>query len=90
MRTEITPGQTSDGVRVLDYRHDDASPSGAWQLTVDGRAGESYSVSLRTTLSLVAEGATIAAKDGSVTTLAVRIPEGSGRLVHTVRLWADR
>jgi glycogen debranching enzyme len=85
--TTLVPGQTSAGVRVLEFARD-STPASAWRLTVEGEPDRTYTVRMRTPLILHAEGARIADRDGPLTTLDIPMPAGSGRVVHTVHLSA--
>jgi glycogen debranching enzyme len=85
----LEPGQTSGGLRVVDFVWDD----GAWELTVEGDGGRSYEVELRGTAVVpeAAEGARVATspRDGDLQTLTVTFPDGPVRAAGVVRLAPD-
>ncbi len=79
--THLVPGQTSTGLRVLDFR----AAGGGYTLTLEGERGRTYE------LGLVGEpvhptGATVAARSDDRTTLAVPFPAGTGRTTVVVTL----
>ncbi|KPK08562.1 MAG: hypothetical protein AMS20_01875 [Gemmatimonas sp. SG8_28] len=86
--TTLVPGQTSAGLRILEFARD-GTLNGAWRLTVEGETDRTYTVRLRTPLVLHVEGARIAGRDSSFTTLGIAMPTGNGRVVHTVHLSSE-
>jgi len=86
----LEPGQTSQGLRVLDFRLDGAPTDGRWALVVEGERGHPYQVRLYGEPVRSAEGAEILSRDGPVTTIGLDLPAGSGRATTTIRLRADR
>ncbi|MGD2068663.1 MAG: hypothetical protein PVI57_08335, partial [Gemmatimonadota bacterium] len=82
----LEPGQTSDGLRVVDF----VAADGGWELTVEGTAGRSYRLDMYGVPVRPAgsSGATVVARDdaAAVTTLELAFPSGSGRAARVVRL----
>jgi len=79
--TRLVPGQTSTGLRVLDFR----AEGRGYTLTLEGERGRTYAVNLIGE-SVRTAGATVAAHTGDRTTLAVPFPAGTGRTTLVVRL----
>jgi hypothetical protein len=77
----LVPGQTSDGLRVLDFR---ATRDG-WTLLIEGDAGTSYDVSFVGSAVRAAD-ATIVRPGGQHTMIRVAFPAGAGRLQRTISL----
>jgi hypothetical protein len=86
----LEPGQTSDGLRVLAFRRDGPAERGRWILVVEGVRGRSYRLRLHGEPLRSAEGADLLARDGSVTTIGLDLPAGTGRTTTTIQLRADR
>jgi hypothetical protein len=80
-RVTLTPGQTSSGLRVLDF----AALRSGWTLVVEGMAGR-YEVALVGERLAQVEGAEVVRREGDVTTIAVAFPAGAGRQTRTVKL----
>ena len=78
----LVPGQTSHGLRVLDFR---ATGSG-WTLEVEGSAGRSYDVDLVGASVVRSEGATIVRHDGERSVVRVTFASGAGRATRTITL----
>jgi glycogen debranching enzyme len=78
----LTPGQTSDGLRILDL----VWRGGGWDLTVDGVRGRTYHLLLRGTLPSRASGATLEPRADFATGLTVTFPAGAGRETRRIRL----
>ena len=88
--TSLEPGQVSGGLRILDFRRDGPAERARWILVVEGERGRAYRVRLHGEPLRSAEGAELLARDGSVTTIALELPAGTGRTALTVHLRADR
>jgi len=84
----LEPGQTSRGIRILDFRTPDDARAG-WMLTVEGERGQTYDVRL-IGVPVTAEGAQVTSTAGTATTLSVTIPGDGGRAVHRISLRARR
>ncbi len=78
----LVPGQTSHGLRVLDFR----ATRGGWTLVVEGSAERSYTVTLVGTPVARADGARILRHERERTVLQVVFPAGTGRVTQTVRV----
>lgn len=78
----LTPGQTSSGVRVLDFG---ASGAG-WTLTAEGNAGRRYELALVGEPVGRVEGAEVVGRTTEGTTIAVTFPAGTGRRTRTITL----
>jgi glycogen debranching enzyme len=81
----LAPGQPSAGLRILEFARD-GTRDDAWHLTVEGEADRTYTVRVRTPLTLQVESARVTERAGSFTTLDIPMPAGSGRVVHIVHL----
>ena len=79
---DLVPGQTSHGLRVLDFR----AAGGGWTLVVEGAAGRSYEVVLVGVPVGHADAASIVRHDGARTVLQVTFAAGAGRVRQTIRL----
>jgi glycogen debranching enzyme len=79
---ELRPGQSSEGLRALDFREAGAE----WLLLVEGTAGHDYEVRLHGAAIANVRGATLLNRTGSVSTIRVTFPAGSGRVTREVRL----
>ncbi len=78
----LTPGQTSDGIRVLDLAWRD----GGWDLLVEGVRGRSYDLLLSGVVPRRAEGATIVPRADFFTGLTIEFAAGTGRETRRIRL----
>jgi hypothetical protein len=82
----LTPGQESQGLRVLDFR-----PAGeGWVLDLEGTPGRGYVVAVHgaPVRAVVASGGasvSFAGRDGARAAFDVRFPAGVGREVASVR-----
>lgn len=83
----LTPGQESEGLRVLDFQ----SAGETWSLDLEGAAGRTYEVTLHgvPVRPNLAGEVTVVRREAAQTTLAVRFPSGSGRRALTVTLTPD-
>ena len=79
---ELTPGQPSGGVRVLDF----GAAADGWTLVVEGMAARRYEIALVGERLGRVEGADLVRRQGEVTTIAVVLPAGPGRQTQTVKL----
>ena len=79
---ELTPGQPSGGVRVLDF----GAAEDGWTLVVEGTAARRYEIALVGERLGRVEGADLVRRQGEVTTIAVVLPAGPGRQTQTVKL----
>jgi hypothetical protein len=79
---DLVPGQTSHGLRVLDFR---AARNG-WTLVVEGSAGRSYEITVLGTTVGHADGASVLQHDGARTVLQLAFPPGGGRITRTIGL----
>jgi hypothetical protein len=89
---DLTPGQESMGLRVLDLRRGGSG----WTLELEGAAGRSYDVALHgTPVRLDGSRApamdppgtvAVLGRDGPATTLRVQFPPGDGRHATTISL----
>jgi hypothetical protein len=70
----LTPGQTSDGIRVLDFAWRD----GGWDLLVEGLRGRSYDLLLTGVAPTRAEGATLVPRADFHTGLQIEFAGGVG------------
>ena len=81
--TTLTPGQESEGLRVMDLRH----TNGGWTLDLEGTAGRTYEVALHGTLVRTeAPDVGVVERANGVTRLRVRFPAGSGRRTVSLAL----
>ena len=78
----LRPGQTSDGIRVLDFTWHD----GAWDLLVEGRRGHSYDLLLTGIAPSGAAGATLVPRADSHTGLRIAFGDGEGRETRRIRV----
>jgi hypothetical protein len=78
----LTPGQASNGVRVLDFG---VSETG-WSLVVEGEADRSYDIGLVGTHVTVSAGPATVLQAGGSRQLRVSLPSGPGRCTATVHL----
>jgi len=78
----LTPGQTSDGIRVLDFAWRD----GGWDLLVEGVRGRGYDLLLVGAAPSRATGGTLVPRADLFTGLRVEFAAGTGRETRTVRL----
>jgi len=78
----LTPGQTSDGIRVLDFVWRD----GGWDLLVEGLRGRAYDLLLSGPAPARAEGGTLVPRADFFTGLRVEFGAGSGRETRRIRL----
>lgn len=81
-RVDLEPGQTSDGLRILDFRF----AGGAWTLTVEGVAGHAYDIDLIGEPVGGVAGGRVVRRPGATTTLRVEFAAGTGRRQTTVRI----
>jgi glycogen debranching enzyme len=88
---DLVPGQTSTGVRVVDFVAD----GDGWKLDLEGEAGLAYTVRLYGEEARIEEvdgaEASLAGADGDATgrgaqLLQVRFPDGQGRALASIRL----
>ena len=82
-RIDLEPGETSGGLRILDFIAD----ADGWNLSVEGTAGRTYEVEFFGTpvVSAVTGGAALVSERGDGV-IAVEFAEGEGRVSATVRL----
>jgi hypothetical protein len=78
----LTPGQSSDGIRVLDF----SWREGGWDLLVEGRRGEAYDLLLTGPAPQRAQGATLVPRADFHTGLRIEFPPGEGRGTRRLRL----
>jgi hypothetical protein len=78
----LTPGQTSDGIRVLDLAWRD----GGWDLLVEGVRGRSYDLLLSGVVPRRADGATLVPRADFFTGLTIEFAAGTGRETRRIRL----
>jgi hypothetical protein len=78
----LVPGQTSQGLRVLDFR---AAASG-WALVVEGSAGRSYQLGLRGESVGKVDGASVVRHDEPRTVLEVTFPAGTARATRSITI----
>ena len=86
----LQPGQTSEGLRVLDFRRDGGPTDGRWVLVVEGARGRPYRVRLFGEAVRAVDGGELLSQEGPVTTIGLELPAGAGRATTTIRLRADR
>lgn len=85
--TELEPGQTSRGLRVVDF----VTADEGWELTLEGEAERTYEVDLhgipvRVESDAGMEVALEARPEPGRSTLRLAFPEGSGRTTRVIRL----
>jgi hypothetical protein len=80
--TALAPGQSSAGLRVLDFR----PTASGWTLLLEGTAARRYDLRLVGERPARVEGAEISGQDGEVTTLTVTLPAGPSRQTRTITL----
>jgi glycogen debranching enzyme len=68
--TVLEPGQTDDGLRILDFR----AGEGGWTALLEGRGGRSYELALRGAALSRVEGGEVVAREGDRTLVRVRFP----------------
>jgi glycogen debranching enzyme len=78
----LAPGQTSDGIRILDFVWND----GGWDLLVEGRRGRRYDLLLAGRAPARATGGTIVPRADFLTGLTVEFAAGDGRETRRIRL----
>ena len=78
----LTPGQTSDGIRILDFGWRD----GGWDLLVEGVRGQGYDLLLSGPAPSRATGATLVPRADFFTGLRVEFAAGGGRETRRIRL----
>lgn len=78
----LVPGQSSEGLRVLDFEYTD----GEWRLTVEGTSGRTYRVALHGEPVSRVAGAELVGREGDATTIAITIPGTSRRGTRTVKI----
>jgi hypothetical protein len=78
----LMPGQTSDGIRVLDLAWRD----GGWDLLAEGVRGRTYELLLSGVVPRRADGATIVRRADFFTGLTVEFASGTGRETRRIRL----
>ncbi len=78
----LTPGQKSNGLRILDF----TSTDGAWNLMLEGEAARTYRVCLAGEKPRVAEGPATVVTEASHHELEVTMPSGPGRVTTTIHL----
>ncbi len=71
----LQPGQPSQGLRILDFGY----ARDRWVVLVEGTAGRTYDVRLHGEGISSVDRAEVVRRDGPVTTIAVRIPNGRER-----------
>jgi hypothetical protein len=78
----LTPGQTSDGIRILDF----GWREGGWDLLVEGRRGRGYDLLLAGRAPTRATGGTIVPRADFFTGLRLEFAAGAGRETRRIRL----
>ena len=78
----LTPGQTSDGIRILDFGWRD----GGWDLLVEGLRGQGYDLLLSGSVPKRATGGTLVPRADFFTGLRVEFAAGDGRETRRIRL----
>ncbi len=78
----LMPGQTSSGIRVLDF----GTREDGWGLVVEGTAARRYEIALVGEPLGRAQGAEVVRRQGEVTTIAATFPSGPGRQSLAIQL----
>jgi hypothetical protein len=78
----LTPGQTSDGIRILDFTWRD----GGWDLLVEGVRGHTYDLLLSGPAPARVAGGTLVPRADFFTGLTVEFQAGEGRETRRVRI----
>jgi len=79
---ELSPGQESRGLRVLDFGPSEEG----WSLTVEGEADRRYRLELKGELASVADGPARVISNGGVRELDISFQGESGRSTETIYL----
>jgi hypothetical protein len=81
-RVNLVPGQTSRGLRILDFRYDGTG----WLMDLEGASGRTYELNLHGEPFSQIEGAQLVRRRESTSTIGVHFPAGPGRGTKRVRV----
>lgn len=82
----LMPGQTSRGIRVLDF----TTTEDGWRITLEGEAGGEYRLYLLGEPPRVVESTARVDSDGDTHTLHLSFPPGRGRQAQNIHLLRSR
>ncbi len=79
---DLAPGQTSKGLRILDFQYSDE----AWFLDVEGPAGRAVEMKLHGESFTPVDGARLVGRKGNTSTIAIDFAGIEGRVTKRVRI----